>query len=91
MMLASAGLASANRGLTMNEAARLSRQGGQLVPTSTSFPVVVRPASTALLTGSWVKRPTPKRASVYIDTRNHQALGKRRSSRLLVYRSLLSS
>jgi len=29
-MLASAGLASANRGLPMNEAARLSRQGGQL-------------------------------------------------------------
>ena len=38
MMLASAGLASANRGLPMNEAARLSRQSGQLPTPSSVIP-----------------------------------------------------
>ena len=38
MILASAGLASANRGLPMNEAARLSRQSGQLPTPSSVIP-----------------------------------------------------
>ena len=50
MVLASAGLASANRGLPCDEAARLSRQGGQL-PTPSS---VIPAEQTGLLKSPYV-------------------------------------